>query len=152
MLQISLDELPPAGPQQMLPRKVGPHDGKRHSVLQLIAKAVCAAGLIKGGSRPDAAGKRLIEHPAIEDDIHGPIGRFHLNSPEHVLPMLDHLSKDRIEIGIAVFDEQRLRADALSASPRKKTTFIGLPGLQCKMNVAERSRDRGRRRRAPTGV
>src|ERR1700674_1794043 len=45
VLQIPLDELPSAGAQQMLPGKIRPRDGQRHSVLQLIAKAVCAAGL-----------------------------------------------------------------------------------------------------------
>ena len=102
MLHIPLAELPAAGAQQMLTRQVRSRDGKRHAVLELIAKAVCAAGLIESGSRPDAAGECLIQHPAIEDDVQGPVRRFHLDRAENLLPMLGDLSKDGVEIGIAV--------------------------------------------------
>ena len=41
-------------------------DRERHHVLELIAKAIRAARLIKRRSRPDATGQRLIEQPAVE--------------------------------------------------------------------------------------
>ena len=86
MLHISLAELPSTGTQQMFTRQVRSDDRERHAVLKLIAKAVCAAGLIESTARPDAAGKCLIEQPAIEHDIQGAVWSFHLNRAENDLP------------------------------------------------------------------
>jgi len=56
VLDISLDELPGGGPEHVLAREVWARHRERHSVLKLIAKAVGAAGLVEGRSRPDATG------------------------------------------------------------------------------------------------
>src|SRR5665213_1153546 len=69
MLHVTLDELAACCAQQMLARESRQRQRQRHSVLQLIAKAVGAAGLIEGGSRPHPAYQRLIERPSIEHEV-----------------------------------------------------------------------------------
>ncbi|MNW22015.1 hypothetical protein D3C71_2232560 [compost metagenome] len=54
----------------MAPRLGGAGEGERHGVLQLVAKPVGTAGLIERRAGPDATGKRLVEQPAIEHDVH----------------------------------------------------------------------------------
>ena len=66
MLNVALGELAGGRAQEVFARQIGPRGGKRHAVLQLVAKAVGAAGLIEGRARPNAAGERLVEQPAIE--------------------------------------------------------------------------------------
>src|SRR5208283_2070193 len=66
MLDIAFDELSRSGAQEMLAGQVGPRCRERHAVLQLIAEAIGAAGLIESGPRPDAAAQRLVEQPAVE--------------------------------------------------------------------------------------
>ena len=55
VLDVALGELSGGRAQQMLARQIGPDSGERHAVLQLVTKAVGAAGLIEGRARPDAA-------------------------------------------------------------------------------------------------
>ena len=109
MLDIAFDELPGRGAQEMLARQRRSRQGERHSVLELIAETVSAARLIERRSRPHAAGERLIEHPAIQHDVHGTVRRFHLNRAEHIVPKPDDLAQDRIEIGRPVASDQGLR-------------------------------------------
>ena len=85
---VALGELPAGGAQEMLARERRPGDRQRHPVLQLVAEAVGAARLIEGRARPDAAGERLIEQPAVQHDVHGAVGRLHLDGAEHVIPFL----------------------------------------------------------------
>src|ERR1022692_1186204 len=82
---------------------------QRHHVLKLIAKAVCAAGLVECRSRPHAAGESLIEQPAVQHDIHGTIGGFHLNRAEYVVPQARYRGEYRIEVGGSVFRDQGKR-------------------------------------------
>ena len=53
MLDIAFDELSRSGAQQMLAGQRGPRRGERHAILQLIAEAIGAAGLIESGTRPE---------------------------------------------------------------------------------------------------
>src|SRR5207247_10365961 len=66
VLDVALDELPGGGSAQVVACDVAPGDGERHHVLELIAEAVGAAGLIEGRAGPDAAGERLVEEPPVE--------------------------------------------------------------------------------------
>src|SRR5216684_5959088 len=106
MLDVALDELSAGSAQQMLASQVGSGQSQRHSILKLVAESVRAAGLIERRSRPHAADERLIEHPAIEDDVQGPVRRLHLNHSKHIVPVLDHYVKDRIEIDRPVAAQQ----------------------------------------------
>jgi len=55
VLHIAFDKLSRRRPQEVSAGDVGAGDGEGHAVLQLIAEAVGAAGLVKGGPRPDPA-------------------------------------------------------------------------------------------------
>src|SRR5579872_7477079 len=78
VLDVALDELPRRRAQQVRARHRRLRRGERHAVLELIAKAIGAARLIEGRPRPETAGERLIEQPAIEHDVHLPDGRLYL--------------------------------------------------------------------------
>ena len=86
MLHVAFDELPRGGAQEMLARDLRLRHAQRHHVLKLIAKAVRAARLVEGRPRPHAAGERLVEQPAVEQNVHRAIGRLHLNRAEDVVP------------------------------------------------------------------
>src|SRR3989441_7516363 len=73
VLDVALDELPRGGPKHVLTREVSPGHREGHHVLKLIAKAVGAAGLIERRPRPDTTGERLVEQPAVEQYVHGPV-------------------------------------------------------------------------------
>ena len=102
MLNIALDELATRGAQQLRSRQIGSRGQQRRDILQLVAKAVGAARLVEGRSRPDAAGQRLIEQPAVEHDVERAIGRPHLNHAQHRLPVALHIIEHGVEIGNAV--------------------------------------------------
>ena len=82
---------------------------ERHHVLELVAEAVGAARLVERRARPDPAGERLVEQPAVQQDVHGAIGRPHLHRAEDVVPVRGHRAQDRVEVGGAVARDQRLR-------------------------------------------
>ena len=91
MLHVTLDELPRRRAKQVLARQIGPSGGERHAILQLIAKSIGAAGLIEGGARPDAAGERLIEQPAVQHDVHRPVGSLDLDGAQGLFPKASRL-------------------------------------------------------------
>src|SRR4029077_4468923 len=88
VLNVTLNELPRGGPQYLRARHIALRDSERHDVLELIAKPIRAAGLIKRRSRPDTTDERLIEQPAVEHNVHSPIRSGHLNRAKNVIPML----------------------------------------------------------------
>ena len=69
MLHIALAELTRRAQQQMLAHQLRLGMDERHRVLQLIAETEGAARLIESAARPHAARQRLIEQPAIGQDI-----------------------------------------------------------------------------------
>ena len=74
--------------QDLLACDVGPCMHQGHHILQLVAEAVGAARLIERGTPPDAAGERLVEQPAIEQQVHGGIGRLDLHSTQNLFPLV----------------------------------------------------------------
>ena len=66
MLHIALNELPRCRPQHVLARDIGAGDAQCHYILQLIAKAIGAAGLVVRRSRPDPTAQRLIQQPIVK--------------------------------------------------------------------------------------
>ena len=109
MLDVALGELPRGGPKHVLTREVSPGHREGHHVLKLIAKAVGAAGLIERRPRPDATGERLVEQPAVEQHVHGPVRRRHLDRAEHVVPTLLDSPQGPIEVGRPVPRDQSPR-------------------------------------------
>src|SRR5580658_6606195 len=110
----------------MLARQGRSGQRERHAILKLVAESVRAAGLVKCRSRPHAADQRLIEHPAIEDDVQGAVRRCHLHLAEHVIPVLNHRAQQRIEIERAVTDQQRLCVGESCGLTEEKDHLDGL--------------------------
>ena len=79
-------ELARGGAQQMLARDVALRDAESQHILQLVAEAVRAAHLVEAGAAPDAAAQRLVEQPAIQEQVHGGLGRGDLHGAEDVVP------------------------------------------------------------------
>src|SRR5208282_4581116 len=109
VLDIALYELPPRRAQQMLTRQVRLRSDERHHVLELIAKSIGAARLIKCRSRPKPAGERLIKEPTIQQDVHGMVGCSYLNRAEDLIPMLNDGAQDGIKVGGSVAGDERKR-------------------------------------------
>src|SRR5260370_24800831 len=130
----------------MLSRQGRLRYSQRHHVLKLIAKAVCTAGLIECGSGPHAAGESLIEQPAVEHDVHGTIGGFHLNRAEEVVPEARHRGEYGAEVGGSVFRVQRKRLPLRRRLTGEENDFrptvwlafgAGLPGAGAVPTVAD---------------
>ena len=126
-------------------------DHERHHVLELVAEAVGAARLVERRARPDAAGERLVEQPAVEQRC--PCARSGVCT--WTVPStssqcsLDRAQDARRRSGVAVALRSASRASlGVAASPRKKTISARSPGAQLDASSAARRRDRGRRRRA----
>ena len=81
VLHVAFDELAAARrAADARARASGFEHRQRHHVLELIAEAVGAARLVERRARPDAAGQRLVEQPAVEQQVHRPIRRRHLDA------------------------------------------------------------------------
>ena len=100
VLHVAFGELATGGAQQMRPRHFGPTKGQGHAILQLIAKSVGAARLIKPGTGPDPAGQCLIQQPAVQHDIHRPVGRGDLHRGQQVGPMTLHRLQGLVKVCI----------------------------------------------------
>ena len=99
MLHVALGRTAAGRAQQMLARQVGPRGDERHAVLQLIAEAIGAAGLIEGRTRPDATGERLVEQPTVEHEIHRAVRRLDLDRAQRLAPEGRDISFDGVEVG-----------------------------------------------------
>src|SRR5664280_2957161 len=83
--------------------------GKRHAVLQLVPEAIGATGLVETGSRPDTAGERLVDEPAVEHDVHRPVRRFDLDCADDLIPKSTDLGEHSVQVRLTVARDQRLR-------------------------------------------
>ena len=120
MLNVTLDKLARSCAQQMFASHASLCDAQRHHVLELIAEAVRAAQLIKSCARPYAAAQRLIEQPAIEQQVHARIGRRDLHCAEHVVPASSHLAQSLIEIYRSIAIHQRPGLICVFRLPQEK--------------------------------
>src|SRR5438045_2858242 len=90
-------------------RHIRSRHAKRHYVLELITETVCAACLVESCPSPDAASESLIEQPSVQQNVERAIRCLHLHGTENGIPSLRDFSEHGIEVGFAVFCEQRLR-------------------------------------------
>ena len=109
MLHITFDELSCSGPKQMFAGQHGSCHGERHAILQLIAEAIGAAGLIESGTRPEPTAQRLVEKPAVEHDVHGSVRRLHDDRTKDFVPLPFDVRLDRVEIGCAIARDEATR-------------------------------------------
>ena len=93
MLDISLRELTGSTEEKVLAHEMRFSVDKRHHVLQLIAETEGAPWLVVSAAGPKAARYRLVQEPAVGQDIDGLVGCFHIHCAERVVPVLPDLFK-----------------------------------------------------------
>ena len=76
VLNVSGGELMRSRPQNMLARNFTASRGERHDILNLIAGSIRSAQLVKGGPGKNTAAQCLVQDPAINQNIHCPVGRL----------------------------------------------------------------------------
>ena len=88
VLHVAFEELARRAAQQVLARERGSACTSAIDVLQLVAEAEGAARLVVAAARPQAAGQRLVEQPAVGQHVEGAVGRLDLHRAERALPVL----------------------------------------------------------------
>ena len=126
----------------MLARDFGFGDAQGHPVLELVAETVRAAQLIERCSRPDTRRQRLIEQPAIHENVHGRLGRGDLHGVEQVVPLARHFGKDRIQVCGAIAAQQFARLLPIFRLAQKKHDFRACAGAQFNQKFAAPRKDR----------
>src|SRR3990170_931118 len=91
MLDITLLELMGCAQEEMLTHEPRLGVDERHHVLQLVAETEGAPRLVVSAAGPKTARERLVQEPAIGQDINGRVGCFHLHCAKRVIPVLPHL-------------------------------------------------------------
>src|SRR5450759_2977643 len=115
------------------------HD-EGHHVLQLIAETVGSTRLIEGGASPYPTGKRLVEQPAIHQNIHRPVRRGDLYGAEHLVPLPSDISQDLIKVCRAIATDQFTRVFPPFPLTQKKHDFGAFTGTQLKQRLHRRAR------------
>ena len=90
MLDISFQELTGRAQEQVLAYEMRPGMDECHHVLQLIAETEGAPRLVGCAARPKAARQRLVQQPAVGQQVEGLVGRFHIYRAKSALPVLPH--------------------------------------------------------------
>ena len=131
MLNVAFDKLPACCPQQMGACQIRTRHAERHNVLQLVAKTVSPAGLIKSRSRPKPTGQGLVRQPAIDQNVEGTIRRFHLDRLRDPIPLLRDRRHHGIEIDRPILRDQGLRLSPISCFAQKEDHLGLAHGAQC---------------------
>ena len=130
VLHVPLDELPRRGVQEVRAAQIRPRVHQREHVLELIAEAEGAAGLVGAAARPDAAAQRLVQQPAIHDEIERIVGRADLHGAERLVPHALGRGERRLRLrqrGIACGQLDRVGPVApLAEDERHAARFAGL--------------------------
>ncbi len=79
VLNVAFDELPAGAHQQMGADQPRLGVNERHDVLQLVAEAERAARLVIPAARPESAGERLVDQPAVGEHVDGFVGGLDLH-------------------------------------------------------------------------
>ena len=151
VLHVAFDELPAGGAQEVLARQVGPREGQRHHVLQLVAEAEGAAGLVVAAARPEPAADGLVEQPPVHQRIERVVRRPHLDGVERAVPRRLHPRERGLRGGhVSVARDQlpwhgrdRCLRPAGTASRRRS------PGCSTHADLKRRAGIQRRRRRGP---
>ena len=107
VLNIAFAELPRGGPQQMRADKIGPCHCERQHVLELVTESVRTSALVERGAAPDATRERLIQQPAVEQQVHRRVRRCHLHCAQYPVPQFLDFAQRRTNVDCTVaFDER----------------------------------------------
>src|ERR1019366_3195912 len=107
--------------------RLGMHKG--HRVLQLIAKAKGAAGLVKSRPRPHAASERLVNEPAVGQEINGGVRRFDIDRAQRPPPVVPNSFQGGVGLGgaaEALYELPRLVVAARGAEDEDDFLFLSV--------------------------
>ena len=132
MLHVAFDELPRRRPQQLLATNLRRRIEHRQRILNLVAKAEGASGLVEGRSPPNAADQRLIEQPAIDHEVDGRVGSPNLHRGQQLVPETAYWRQRRLPRGRApdIVAASARAATASVVSPRTKVTLVLSPAAR----------------------
>ena len=151
VLHVPLAELAAGGAEKMLAQQAGLGMHQGHGVLQLIAKAERAAGLVEPGPRPHAAGERLVDQPAVGQEVDGRVGRFDVDRAERPAPVVPNAFQGLVGVAGAAEALNKLPGLLFAAGRAEdEDDFLFLAVLERRPGPAWPRRDRARRRRGRT--
>ena len=117
---------------------------ERHRILQLIAETISAAGLVESTSRPQTAGQRLIDQPAVHQNVHRWIGSLHVHRTQRVFPVLPHCFQSAPSgARSAEAAHQRSGILRIAAHAEGEHHLALLPGWKQKRHLHRRARVQG---------
>ena len=127
--------------QQLRAQQLGPRVHQRHRVLQLVAEAERAAGLVVAAARPQAARDRLVDQPAVGQRVERGVGRAHLHRAQRLRPVRD----DAVELGLRDGVAAELQRDALGVAVVLAHAEPEHDGARLALGQVERHLERGAR-------
>src|SRR5439155_23874736 len=127
VLDIAFHELSRGRAQDVVAREVGRGVHEGHDVLQLVAEAISAARLIKGGAAPNAATESLVKQPAVEQKVRGKLGRFHFDRAQEPAPPTPGFLECSLDVrGIAKTSYESACCFFVVRLPEKKSHLDGV--------------------------
>ena len=147
VLHVALDELARGGAQDVSRASRGSRMDERHDVLQLVAKAIGAAGLVERRARPDTTGQRLVEQPAVHQHVERAVRRLDLTAPSSSLPARSTAANAAAAASVAKLRDQResLRPAFDAPGPAIRRSRFLAP-VAARSRLASRRTGRARRR------
>ena len=102
-----------------------------HHILKLVTEPISAAGLVERGPSPEAAGQRLVQQPAVQQDIHTRIGGLHLSLFQNFIPKLaDTLPCRFYMLDVLKMLDESFCICAVCTLPEQEGDLFGFTGLQ----------------------
>ena len=153
VLHVAFAELAAGAAQQMLAG--GPRRGveQRRRVLQLVAEAVRAAGLVVPAASPVAAGQRLVLQPAVDQQVQGGVGRLGVDHAQRPFPEFPDALQGLARAGRAAEPpDQLLGLVGIVAGAQHEDQFALLRRRPGRTAPAAPRRGRGPRRSGRTGA
>ena len=128
---VTLLELVRCRLENMLAHYIRKHMDVCHCVLKLVPKPVGAAGLIERSPAPEAARKRLVQEPAVQQKIHACVGSLHLSLSQNFIPkFIEALSGSFHILNVLKVLDQALCICAVRPLTHQKCDLFRLTRLQ----------------------
>ncbi len=110
------------------------------NILKLVAEAKRSAGLVKTCASPNAAGKGLVEHPTVEDQVCSRFGGMYLHCAEQLIPEYTGAFVGCTYIGgIMVFLGQCKSMFFIISLPEDKINFFTRTRKQVEVDLQDRT-------------
>ncbi len=128
---VTLLELMGCRLEDVLAHQVRANVNVGHHVLKLVTKPVGAAGLIKRGPAPEAAGERLIQKPAIQKNVHARVRGLYPGLFQDLIPeCFDTLPRGLHILDVFEVTNQSPCIFTVCTLPDQKSDLFGFARLQ----------------------